>query len=56
MVLPKGRRIKVGMGFDAATPQIVAVLERMDISRPTINGCLMQVVSGYQQSVRRTLF
>lgn len=30
VVLPKGRRIEVGMGFDASTlAQIVAVLERM---------------------------
>jgi hypothetical protein len=30
VVLPKGRKIEVGMGFDASTlAQIVAVLERM---------------------------
>lgn len=30
VVLPKGRRIEVGIGFDASTlAQIVAVLERM---------------------------
>jgi hypothetical protein len=30
VVLPGGRRIEVGMGFDASTlAQIVAVLERM---------------------------